>query len=404
MSVVALRTHPVALPLARPFVTARRTTDRVEAVLVEAVDERGRSGWGEAVTTWRVTGESAAGVAAAVAGPLSDEVVGADPADVAAWAPRLARAVVGNASARAGVETAVLDLAARGAGLSLAELLAGAPPAASGAGPARLPAAVRTDMTLSAARDATELDALVARAAELTGTFGTLKVKVVDAPVTRDALVEVRRAVGAGVRLRVDANQAWDVPAAVRTVARWQDEGAAVELVEQPVAAGDLPGLAAVRAARLATVLADEAVRTVEDVDAVARAGAADAVNVKLTKSGGPVQALLVARRALDLGLGVVVGCMMESPVGVAAAAAVAAVLDAWQGEAVHDLDAGLWLARSGEPGAPGSGAVRYDGDLVVRHAGPGLGEVAVPSLREAAAPVAAREAAVPVAAREVGR
>jgi len=387
VSVVALRTHPFALPLARPFVTARRATHVVEAVLVEAVDEGGRSGWGEAVTTWRVTGESAAGVEAAVAGPLADEVVGADPADASAWAPRLARAVVGNASARAGVEAAVLDLAAREAGLPFAELIAAElVAAASGARPG-LPSAVRTDMTLSAARDVAELDALVARAARLAGTFGTLKVKVVDAPVTRDALVEVRRAVGPAVRLRVDANQAWDVPTAVRTIARWQDEGAAVELVEQPVAVGDLPGLAAVRAVRLTTVLADEAVRTVEDVEAVARAGAADAVNVKLTKSGGPLQALLVARRALDLGLAVVVGCMMESTVGIAAAAAVAAIVDAWQGGTVHDLDAGLWLAE------PGNDTVRYDGELVVRHAGPGIGPDVAAGVRPVMADVAATAA-----------
>lgn len=372
MSVVALRAHPVRVALSHPFVTAQRTTDHVDAVLVQALDEHGVSGWGEAVTTWRVTGESAAGVVAAVDGPLAAEVVGADPADSSTWAPRLAHAVVGNAAARAAVESALLDLAARHAGLSLADHLAGVP-APDDAPLGGLGSAVRTDMTLSAARDATELDALVARAVELAGTFRVLKVKVVDAPVTLDTLVEVRRAVGPGVQLRVDANQAWDAHAAVAAIEHWQLAGAAVELVEQPVAAADLPGMAAVRSAGLVPVLADESVRTVADVDAVARYGAADGVNVKLAKSGGPIQALMVADRAIALGLDAVVGCMMESTVGVAAAAAVAAVLDAHHGARVHDLDAGLWLAT------PAGATLRYVRDTLVSHAGPGIGEVLVP-------------------------
>ena len=107
--------------------------------------------------------------------------------------------------------------------------------------------------------------------------------------------------------------------------------------------------------------------------DAVARYGAADGVNVKLAKSGGPIQALMVADRAIALGLDAVVGCMMESTVGVAAAAAVAAVLDAHHGARVHDLDAGLWLAT------PAGATLRYVRDTLVSHAGPGIGEVLVP-------------------------
>lgn len=366
MSVAALTCHPVRLPLASPFVTAQRATSHVEAVLVRAVDDAGVAGWGEAVTTWRVTGESAASVAAAVDGPLADAVLGAEPDDVAAWAPRLDRAVVGNAAARSAVASALVDVAARRSGTSLAEHLAGT---AEG-DPGRPAAAVRTDMTLSAVRTAAELDALLARATAWAHVFRTLKVKVVAAEVTRDVLVELRRAVGPEVRLRVDANQAWDAASAVEVLEHWQENGAGVELVEQPVAAADLPALAAVRATGLAAVLADEAVRTVADVDAVARHDAANGVNVKLTKSGGPLQALLLADRARGHGLDVIVGCMMESTVGLATSTAVAAVLDARGGARVHDLDAGMWLATRDES------RVRYDGDLLVRSTAAGIGAV----------------------------
>jgi L-alanine-DL-glutamate epimerase-like enolase superfamily enzyme len=364
VSITALTCHPVRLPLASPFVTAQRSTEHVEAVLVRALDDQGVAGWGEAVTTWRVTGESAASVAAAVDGPLRDAVLGVDPADVAAWAPTLDHALVGNAAARSAVASALLDAAARRSDVPLAELLAGT----GRDRPGRPVAAVQTDMTLSAVRSPAELDALLARAVAWARVFRTLKVKVVDAPVTRDVLVELRRTVGPDVRLRVDANQAWDAAAAVEVLEHWQEHGADVELVEQPVAAFDLPALAAVRATGLTAVLADEAVHTVADVDAVARYDAADGVNVKLTKSGGPVQALLLADRARGHGIDVIVGCMMESTVGLAAAAAVAAVLDARGGAGVHDLDAGMWLATRDED------RVRYDGDMLVRSDEAGIG------------------------------
>ena len=364
MSIATLACHPVRLPLATPFVTAQRVATHAEAVLVRAVDDDGVTGWGEAVTTWRVTGESAASVAAAVDGPLGDAVLGADPTDVAAWAPALEHAVVGNAAARSAVAGALVDVAARRTGVPLAEFLAGT----GRDDPGRPPAAVRTDITLSAVRSPAELDELLTRAADQAQAFGTLKVKVVDAAVTRVALVELRRAVGPGVRLRVDANQAWDAATAVAVLEYWQHHGADVELVEQPVAAADLPALAAVRAAGLTAVLADEAVHTVADVDALVRLDAADGINVKLAKSGGPVQALLLADRARAHGLDVLVGCMMESTVGLAASVAVAAVLDGRYGTRVHDLDAGMWLAARDER------HVRYDGDVLVRSDEPGIG------------------------------
>jgi len=364
VSIAGLSCHRIRLPLVSPFVTAQRVASHVEAVLVRAVDDDGVDGWGEAVTTWRVTGESSASVAAAVEGPLADAVLGAEPSDVASWAPTLEHAVVGNAAARSAVASALVDVAARQAGVPLAELLAGA----GASGRERPRGAVRTDMTLAAVRTPDELDGLIARAVAHARAFGTLKVKVVDAPVTRDVLVELRRALGPEVRLRVDANQAWDAGTAVDVIEHWQDQGARIELVEQPVAAADLPALAAVRAAGLTAVLADEAVHTVADVDAVARHDAADGVNVKLSKSGGPVQALLIADRARAHGLDVLVGCMMESTVGLATSVAVAAVLDARGGPRVHDLDAGMWLAT------PDDSRVRYEGDVLVRSDGPGIG------------------------------
>ena len=152
--VARIRVHRVDVPLLRPFVTAVRRTDHVPAVLVEVVDSDGRSGWGEAAASWRVTGESPAGIAAAVLGPVRDAVLGLPVDDPQVWGKAVRRSVVGNAAARSAVDCALWDLAAQVAGQPLT-------------GPSRLggPSTVETDMTLSAGAP----EELLARAREHVG-------------------------------------------------------------------------------------------------------------------------------------------------------------------------------------------------------------------------------------------
>ncbi|MBU4335548.1 MAG: dipeptide epimerase [Actinobacteria bacterium] len=368
-TVVALRVHDVHVRLERPFVTAVRRAQAIDVVLVEAVDSDGRSGWGEAATSWRVTGESPASVRAAVTGPLADAVTGAAPAEVDHWSAALHHAVHVNSAARAAVECAVLDLAARTTGIGFAELLSGFTGGAPG------PATVRTDMTLSAPDGPAQTEALLIRAQELAARgFGTLKLKVDGRTDTVDLLTRLRAALGPGTVLRIDANQAWTAAAAVRTLRACEDAGVGLDLVEQPVAARDLAGLAEVTAAIDTPVLADESVWTVEDLALVIERHAADLVNVKLAKTAGPLGALAVTAAAQAAGLEVLIGCMLEGTVGVTAAAALAAVTG--RPGATHDLDAGLWL-----DGPSATGGARYEGDLVHLPAGPGLG-VSAPGAR----------------------
>ncbi|MFJ2371163.1 mandelate racemase/muconate lactonizing enzyme family protein [Microbacterium sp. NPDC087665] len=344
MSVIErLRVLRVASPLVRPFVTAVRRTDQIDVVLVEATDADGRTGWGEAATSWRVTGESAQSVAAVAAGPLGDVVIGRDAGDPV-LASDIARAVWGNAAARSAVECALADLDAQARAIPVAQMFA------AEAAPSR----IRTDMTLSAADPAELAD----RAAEhVAAGFRCLKIKASAAHDTVAGLHAVRAAIGSEVSLRIDANQAWDAETAIRIIRAAEDRGFDVELVEQPVAAHDLDALARVTAAVGTPIMADEAVRTARDVRAIAERGAADLVNIKLAKTGGLAEAAVAAGAAREAGLGVVFGCMMEAHVGVTAAAHLAA---AFAPDVVHDLDAALWLRRS-----PVVGGIRSTGDTL---------------------------------------
>ena len=345
-------TTRLTTPLHTPFVTALRRTTTTDTVVVRVVDSDGVTGWGEAPQVWQVTGESLAGAQACVDGPLAAVVVGRDPDDLAGLCRSVAGAVAANHGAKAAVDVALHDLVARRRGVSLPVLLGGTT--------LRVP----TDVTL-AAGDAEAL-AGTARARVADG-FPVLKMKVgTDAATDVGRVRAVRAAVGPDTRIRLDANQGWTPRDAVRVISALEDAGLDVELVEQPVPAADLDGMAWVTDRVGTPVMADESVYGVRDLVEVIRRRSADLVNVKLAKCGG----LRVAGTLLELaraqGMGTIVGSMMETHIGVAAAASLVA---AHGTSAVSDLDAAWWATAS-----PVVGGMTYDGATVVLPDAPGLG------------------------------
>ena len=146
--------------------------------------------------------------------------------------------------------------------------------------------------------------------------------------------LEAVRAVYAGP-LRVDANTGWQPEQAAALIPELDRLG--VELVEQPFPARMLPELRWLRERSSLPIMADESAVFVEDLPMLE--GAVDGVVVKLAKVGGIGPALRQIRLARELGMKVMLGCMVESSVGVAAAAMVASEVD-WL-----DLDGNLLLA-----------------------------------------------------------
>lgn len=118
--------------------------------------------------------------------------------------------------------------------------------------------------------------------------------------------------------------------------------------------------------------MADESVWTLADLRTLIRLEAASMVNVKLAKTGGLHEARKLVAEAQGAGLGVLIGCMLESTVGIAAAASLAAassLADTAPGSNGLDLDGGLWLR-----GTPVRGGAHYDSNSIVLADSPGLG------------------------------
>lgn len=248
-------------------------------------------------------------------------------------------------SVKCALEMAALEWCAVSVGLPVWQLL--------GLSPAPLPP---SSFTVSLA----ELPDMRRQAREAVAAGHTvLKVKL---GTDRDAaILEALREEVPDVTLRVDANAAWTRPGAKRMLGVL--DAARVELLEQPLAADDLEGHAELRRVSRVPLVADESLHHVRDV--IALAGAFDGVNLKLAKLGGPLRALSALRLARAHGLGVMMGCMIESSLGIAAAAQLAGLCD-WadlDGALLldHDPFAGLaWTAGAlARPGGPGWGVTR---------------------------------------------
>ena len=221
-----------------------------------------------------------------------------------------------------------------------------------------------TDITISVnppeemARDA--LDA-VARG------YDCLKVKVGADPALDTArLAAVRKAVGDDVCIRIDANQAWTPRQAVRILNEMQDKGLALELVEQPVPAADLEGLAYVTRNSWVPVMADESVFSPADAMKIFQNRAADYINIKLMKCGGITNALRIAAAAEVYGVECMIGCMLEAKIAVNAAVELACARSIITRV---DLDGPVLCSVD-----PIQGGARFDERLITVSDDPGLG------------------------------
>lgn len=351
----AVRSSVLSIPLHTPFVTALRRTSTIDTLIVCLDLADGTTGLGEAPQVWAVTGDSVASATACVEQVLAPVLVGADSDDWDALAAGVARACARNFGAKAAVETALLDAVARAAGMPLAYLfadVAGVPrPVSRGVGLGGGAAGVfevATDVTISAGSPEALRSAAQTRVAE---GFTRLKLKVGTDAATDVARVRaVREAAGPGIGVRLDANQGWSREDAVAVIRALAEADLGVEIVEQPVAGEDVEGLAWVRERVDLPIMADETVYGATDLERVIRLEAADAVNVKLAKCGGPLTGLRLLARAREAGLGTMVGSMMESHVGVATAASMVAAVGT---SAVSDLDAAWWATHSPYAGGP---------------------------------------------------
>ncbi len=327
------------LELHHPFYTARseQTGRNVKEVLLVHIEHEGRTGWGEVAADryYGQTLDSAEKALENVAPLLGDDPFALDKILDPLWK------ICGDQTAAiAAVDQALHDLAGKLAGLPTWKML--------GLDPERMPL---TSFTIGL----DEPDIMARKVREAT-EFPILKIKV---GTDRDeAILEAVRAEAPDKILRVDANCGWssaNVLERCRALARFN-----LELIEQPVPRGDHDALPLLREEGIAPVMADES--CIGPSDVLGCVGIFDGINIKLCKCGGIRRALQMIHTARSAGLKVMLGCMVETSVGIAAAAQLAPLAD------YIDLDGHLLLAEDPFEGIGGAG-----GRLTLNNR-PGLG------------------------------
>ncbi len=322
-----------------PFVIARGGATEHRLIRVCISDDDGVEGWGEAAPNrfYGETADTALGALARLA-PLVETL---NPWALEDAEAELNRALRFNGSVKSAISAALHDLAGKRLGVPLYKLW--------GLDPAKAPL---SSFTIAIAASEAELRQRVTQAE----SYPVLKIKL-GTDHDEDIIRTVRNAAPSKI-LRVDANAAWSAKQALRMIDVLVECG--VEYVEQPLPPHDLDGLRFVRDRSVLPVIADESCVVASDIPKLV--GVVDGINIKLSKCGGLREALKMIATARSHGMLVMAGCMIETSLGITAAAHFAPLLD------YADFDGAALLADD-----PYVGATIAGGKIVIPD-GPGLG------------------------------
>nr|MBS0038190.1 dipeptide epimerase [Saprospiraceae bacterium] len=354
MVISEIRIYPLKVPLKEPFVISLGTIYHARNLLIEIKGSNGMTGQGECSPYSFINGEMLEGQMA-LAPLLAKLWIGKNPLEIENRMLELDKLLSANLALKSAFDMALYDLNARYAQMPLYQFLGGANDRV-----------LYSDRTVSVG----EPEKMAREAAQyLDMGFQSIKLKL-GGPVEIDVLrmAAIREAIGDHLPLRIDANQAWTVSEAVRTLRALEKYN--IEHCEEPIEAGDLVGLKYVRENSPIPIMADESLFDHRDAIRLVQCGACDYFNIKLTKSGGIANAMKITAIAQSAGIASQVGCFSETRLGITAL--VQFVLA--NKNVIHfDLDSPLMLA---EDPIIGGVMIEMDGRAQLTSDAPGLGAV----------------------------
>ena len=338
-----------AIPMVAPFRISLGVISDAEYLFVRITTSEDVSGWGEATPFPPITGDTQA-INTAAATDLARLLLGKDPLDIEGRVAEMERFLAFNSSSRAAFDMALHDVAGKVSGLPLYALLGGG---------RRL---LATDATVGLG----EPDVMAQQAAELKRSgVPAIKVKLgTTAEEDVERIATIRKAIGNELPLRIDANQGWDFPTAVRVLTRLASSG--IEYCEQPIAHWDYDNFKRLRERVAIPIMADESVFDHHDAFRLTAGGCCDFLNIKLAKSGGIRTALKIDAVAQACGARCMLGCMLETRLGLTAAAH---LVSARPNICYADLDSHLQLKED-----PILGGARWQGGTIELPTEPGIG------------------------------
>lgn len=332
MKITEMELYRVKFPLFTPFTTALHSVDVKECIIVKLTSDEGLTGWGEAAPEIEITGDDADVAFGLLDGTLCDMVVGwklTASEDFNGILLEMEPFIAESSCAVAAVDIALHDLWARVNKIPLYEHFGG----------------THRPLPTSLSIGIMDEEQLFQTIRELIGSGAKcIKLKIGDDAASDLGLIKkFRETFGYDIKLRLDANQGYNYSEAIDLFKKMEPFN--IEFIEQPVPADDLSDLKLLHNESPIPVMADEAVRSYDSLVELAEQNACGRVNLKLMKSGGIFQVNKCIQFCSDNNIQCMIGCMIESPIGIAAG-----VHLALQGKAVKwtDLDGHLFLEGIG--------------------------------------------------------
>lgn len=294
--------YRLEIPMSRVFRTSLGESTKYSGFIVKIRTDDGIEGWGEAVPSRRITGETA-GSTASTLDMLRPLLKGEEESSIELLWEIMERTIGGNYGAKSAVDIALWDIMGKRAGQPICRLLGG----------------YRERMATSYTVDLGSMEEAETQIAEYLGLgIGALKVKLGKGlREDYDRVKKARQMAGDGIMIYVDFNQSYTPKRALElaeSVHKFE-----IEFLEQPVKARDLDGLKFVRDRSNIPVMADESVHGPEDAVRIIRMGAADMLNMKLVKAGGITRGKRLIEIAEAAGLPTMIGCTVETRIGITA-------------------------------------------------------------------------------------
>jgi len=361
MKIKDIKVYSLKIPLIKEFKTSLRTVKTADETIVKIESEDGKIGFGEAAPTAVITGDTTQSIRGIIKNNIRPVLIGEEIENIEKIHFLIEKAAVNNSSAKAAVEMAVYDLWAQNYGAPLYKLLGG------------YSDHLISDLSISVNSPAEMKEDALKAAAD---GYQVLKLKVgkgIEKDLNR--VRAVREAVGDNIKIRLDANQGWKAKEAIYIIKKMEAENLKIELIEQPVQAGDYEGLKFVRDNVQTPVMADESLFSAADCLRLLKMQACDLINIKLMKAGGIYNALKINAIAEAYGIEVMLGSMLEGRASVTAAAHLAA---ARKNITRLDLDAPLYLAEE-----PVKGGIKINGPKILFSKGSGLAIRSIENLAE---------------------
>lgn len=354
MKITNIKIEKFSAPLAEPFVVAFGAITDADSWVVKIETDEGISGLGAATPLAYVTGETME-TTYLVLKMFAEAFRGFDAADIPGAHKLMDSIIHGNGSAKCAIDLALYDIAGKKAGLPVYKLLGGTSPL------------VQNDITVTIG----SVEKMIADAKKYVFEkgFRILKVKIgQDLEKDLAALAGIRRAVGDDIRIRIDANQGYDVPTALAAMKEFEKIG--IDAAEQFLPWWDFDGAAELMRRNTSSLklMLDESIHNVHDARRALQMNCADYYNIKLMKCGGLYRGAQIADLAEQHGIGCMVGAMIECKISLVAGVSLVAAK-----KAVVEADCDTFMFYVGDDDGIQGGFTR-EGDIFTLLDKPGFG------------------------------